>query len=136
MERKHKNEYALYEMIDGILHIRFKVDTMDILAAEAIVDSRMLFQRDQDLPILCDVRSVRYVDPLAREYFAKEGSLFIKVLAFLVEPGINGLLGELYIEQYYPQGPKYPFPSKTFTLRVEALKFINEQLKGGGASPK
>src|SRR5690606_31283305 len=137
MNDKHENEYAVYEMIGKVLHIRFKkMDRLDILAAESIVDGRMSYQMDQYLPILCDVREVRFVDTLAREYFSRMGSLFIKVLAFLAEPGINDVLGELYLENYYPQGAKFEFPSKVFTDRDAALEFIHETMEKDGHSPK
>jgi len=136
MKEKLQNEYAEYEMIGKILHIRFKkMDRLDILAAETIVNGRMSFQMDRYLPILCDVREVRFVDNLAREYFSSLGSLFIKVLAFLTEPGINDMLGELYLDNYYPKGEKYEFPSKVFTDHKAALDYINEELEKDGLSP-
>ena len=116
-------------MIGKILHIRFKkMDRLDILAAETIVNGRMSFQMDRYLPILCDVREVRFVDNLAREYFSSLGSLFIKVLAFLTEPGINDVLGELYLDNYYPKGEKFEFQSNVFTDYNSALKYINDIL--------
>ena len=120
MKKTHENNYALYLLTDDLIHIVYKkVPYIDLKAAQLIVKDRMQLQEGRAMPVLCDIREVRKIDKPARDYLALEGSQWITVLAFLIDPPVTDVISSLYLETH-PQ----KVPTKSFTDKNEALAYL------------
>lgn len=120
MKKSHENPYAIYLLSDDLLHIIYKKGhCIDLKAAQRIVRDRMMLQNGQELPVLCDIREVRLIDKPARDYLALEGSLWIKALAFLIDPPVTDMISSFYMGTH-PQ----KVPTGSFTKKSEALEFL------------
>lgn len=124
MNRSHENKYAVYLMTEELLHIIYKKGpTIDLKAAETIVHDRMLLQEGQTMPVLCDIREVRMVNKPARDYFALEGSLLLKALAFIIDPPVTDIISTFYLGTH-----PHSVPTRSFTDKAEALAFLKSVL--------
>ncbi|WP_147374132.1 DUF7793 family protein [Flagellimonas lutimaris] len=123
MKESHENAYAVYLLTDELLHIVYKrVPYIDLKAAQVIVKDRMMLQKGKEMPVLCDIRQVRKVDKPARDYFALEGSLWIRALAFLVDPPVTDVISSIYLGTHAQK-----VPTKSFIKKTEALRFLQYQ---------
>src|SRR5690606_1155130 len=110
---------------DNILLVKFKENrVINLIMAKEIVMERTNLQLNRILPVLCDARKVKYVDKAARDYFANEGSLFIKALAILVQPPMTNILALHYTEIY-----KTGAPTKVFAKKSEAMAYLKNEMK-------
>ena len=126
MRISHENKYAIYLMTEALMHIIYKKDLcIDLKAAQLIVGDRMMLQKGREMPVLCDIREVRRVNKLARDYLASEGSQWITVLAFLVDPPVTDVISSIYLGTHAQS-----IPTGSFTKKSEALAFLkkNDQL--------
>lgn len=120
MKKSHENTYAVYLLTDDLLHIIYKKGHyIDLKAAQHIVRDRMMLQEGREMPILCDIREVRRVNKPARDYFALEGSLWIRALAFLIDPPVTDV-----ISTFYQSTHALSVPTQSFTKKSEALAFL------------
>ncbi len=119
MKKHHENKFAVYLFTKDLMHIIYTAKSIDLNAAQIIVRDRMMVQEGQSMPVLCDIRELRMVNKQARDFFALEGSLLIKALAFLIAPPITDVLSEFYLNTQ-----RSDIPSKSFTLKSEALHFL------------
>ena len=119
MKKHHENKFAVYVLTEDLLHIVYTVRNIDLHAAQIIVRDRMMLQEGVALPVLCDIRELRMVNKQARDFFALEGSLLIKALAFLIAPPVTDVLSEFYLNTH-----QSAIPSKSFSLKSEALHFL------------
>ncbi|WP_164731722.1 hypothetical protein [Flagellimonas beolgyonensis] len=79
----------------------------------------MMLQNGKEMSVLCDIREVRKVDKPARDYFALEGSLWIKALAFLIDPPVTDVISSFYLGTHPSK-----MPTRSFTDRTKALAFL------------
>jgi len=120
MKKSHENPYAIYLLSHELLHIIYKKGPcIDLKAARIIVNDRMKLQEGRELPILCDIREVRKVNKPARDYFAREGSLWIKALAFLIDPPVTDTISNFYMGTHSQK-----VLTKSFTQKSKALAFL------------
>ncbi len=119
-----ENNYATYKIAEGILYIRYHIGvSIDLTAAVKIVEERLSLQKGQSYPALCDMRGVREVKKAARDYFALEGSILLKAVAFLVEPSISEVISRFYLLANKPA-----IPTQAFQTPEEAEKFLTQYL--------
>src|SRR5690606_8742525 len=112
-----KNDFATYESLHGILHIRFKKDRrLNLAAAKRIVDDRIIWQNGLAYPIICDIREIPTVDKPVKDYFATQGSHLITALAFLVSNYLDFSMYRYYIS--FQQGK---IPSRAYCTMEEAV---------------
>ncbi len=120
MNNSLSNEYATFWIDDGILFfIYHPAIRIDIKAAEKVVADRLKIQAEKEYPVLCDTRGISDTDKAARDFLAKEGSLLTSAVAFLVNPPISQAITDFYIRTNKPVTP-----TKIFTEKYEALKFL------------
>ncbi|MBW8241911.1 MAG: hypothetical protein ACE37L_09380 [Allomuricauda sp.] len=120
MKRTHENNYAIYLLTDELMHVIYKkVPLIDLKAAELIVQDRMHLQEGREMPVLCDIRDVRTINKAARDYLALEGSLWIKALAFLIDPPVTDDLSIFYMNTHPTK-----IPTASFVSKSEALAFL------------
>lgn len=120
MKKSHENPYVVYLMTYDLLHVVYKKGiSIDLKAAQHIVRDRMLLQEGREMPVLCDIRGVKRVNKPARDYFALEGSLWVKALAFLIDPPITDMISDFYLGTHAPS-----FPTRSFSNKSEALAFL------------
>lgn len=120
MKKSHENTYVFYLLSDELLHVIYKKGhPIDLKAAQVIVRDRMMLQNGRELPVLCDIRELRKVDKPARDYFALEGSLWIRALAFLIDPPVTDVISSFYLGTHPTK-----IPTRSFTDKSEALDFL------------
>ena len=120
MKKTHENSYAIYLLTDDLLHIIYKkVPCINRKAAQLIVKDRMELQEGKTMPVLCDIREVRNIDKAARDYLALEGSLWIRKLAFLIDPPVTDMISSIYLDTHSQK-----VPTRSFTKKVEALAYL------------
>ena len=125
MNKSLSNEYATFWIDDGILHfIYHPAGVIDITAAEKVVADRLKCQGDKAFPVFCDTRGLKDTDKAARDYLAREGSLLASAVAFLVNPPISQAITDFYVRTNKPLTP-----TKIFTEKYEALKFLKNYRK-------
>jgi len=115
-----ENDYATYEIIEGILHVKYKNIVLDLPEAVYIVKDRLDMQEGQFMPVLCDIRDIKEINKAARVYLSIEGSAFIKAVAFIVGSPVSEMLSEFYLRTSKPT-----IPTKSFNNIREALRFLN-----------
>lgn len=116
-----ENDYAKYDLVDGILHITYRKDViLDLPAAVYIVKERLSIHEGQFLPVLCDIRQIKEINKAARAYFSIEGSTLIKAVAFIVESPVSKMLSKFYLKTSKP-----PIPTEAFNTKEQALTFLN-----------
>ena len=120
MKKSYENKFAIYLLTEELLHIIYKKDrSIDLKAAQLIVQDRMKLQHGRKMPVLCDIREVRWVNKKARDYLALEGSQWITALAFLVDPPVTDVISTIYLGTHAQD-----IPTKAFTSKSEALDFL------------
>ncbi len=120
MKKTHENTFAVYLLTDHLLHIIYKkVPCINVKAAQLIVKDRMELQEGKVMPVLCDIREVRNIDKAARDYLALEGSLWIKKLAFLIDPPVTDMISSIYLDTHAQK-----VPTQSFTKKAEALAYL------------
>lgn len=116
----YENEYATYEIIEGILHVKYKNIVVDLPEAVFIVKDRLDLQEGQYMPVLCDIREIKEINKAARVYLSIEGSAFIKAVAFIVESPVSEMLSEFYLRTSKPT-----IPTRSFDNVHDAMLFLN-----------
>ena len=120
MNNSLSNEFATFWIDDGILYFIYHPSVViDLAAAEKVVTDRLKYQGEKVLPVFCDTRGIKDTDKSARDFLAKEGSLMTTAVAFLVNPPISKAITDFYIRTNKPITP-----TKIFTEKYEALKFL------------
>ncbi|ASO06868.1 DUF7793 family protein [Arenibacter algicola] len=110
MQEFYENKYALYMLMDNIVHIIYKKGVeIDLGASKQIVRDRLMFQEERAYPVLCDIRQLRKVDKPARDYLALEGSQLVNALAFVIEPPVTDAMTQFYLKTNHPDIPTAAF---------------------------
>lgn len=124
MQNYLENDFTRYMIKDNIVHIIYKKGVViDLHASKRIVRDRLMFQEEQAYPILCDIRQLRKVDKAARDYFALEGSLLIKALAFIIEPPVTDAMTRFYLMTNH-----LDIPTASFREIPKALAYLGRFL--------
>lgn len=120
MEDRFENRYAEFWLNDGILQFIYKSGiSIDFEAAQTIVADRIKFQKEREYPIFCDTRGIHHIEKEARDFLAIEGSLLAIAVAFLVNSNLSNVIAEFYLIANKPT-----IPTKVFSEKYEALKFL------------
>jgi hypothetical protein len=120
-----ENEFAQFWIEGGIVFFVYKPNTsIDLDAAKKIVNDRIVFQKQMDYPIYCDIRSMKSADKAARDFLAKEGSSYTKGVAVIVDSPMTKIIGNFYLGLNKPVAP-----TKMFTAKEEALAFLKQFVK-------
>ena len=122
MNRSDSNEYANFRIEENVVVFEYKGGVMiDLKAAEMIVHDRVKFQEGKPYPVLCDTRLLSDTDKEARDYLAKEGSFLATAVALLVAPPVSNAITDFYMRTSKPDTP-----TRTFTDKYSAMKFLRE----------
>lgn len=121
MQKTEHNEYATYDVLEGVLHITYADDViLDLPAAVQIVKDRLNIQQGRLMPVLCDIRRIKSINKAARDYLSIEGSTLVKAVAFIAESPVSKMLSEFYLKTSKP-----PIPTESFTNIKKALLFLD-----------
>lgn len=115
-----ENDFAIYTIIEEILHVRYKHVVIDLPGAICIVKDRLALQKGQFMPVLCDIREIKEIKKPARSYLSIEGSAFVKAVAFVLESEVSESLSTFYLRTNRPS-----MPSEAFDDINSALEFLN-----------
>ena len=115
-----KNNHACLHVKGGILFFKYKDHThIGLRQAIEIVSARMQLQKGVSYPILCDIRGIKVIDKDARRYLAKEGSLYSKAVALIVDTPVSESISNLFLKTNNPS-----VPTKIFKNEEEGLQFL------------
>lgn len=119
-----ENKFALYTLNGGLLHIRYYKDiVINHEAAIRIVADRLKLQNGISYPALCDIRGVEEVDKPGRDYLAREGSILLKAVAFIVGDPMSDILSYFYLRTTKPS-----IPTKAFQEMEDAKLFLEKYI--------
>ncbi|MDD7888264.1 hypothetical protein [Flavivirga sp. 57AJ16] len=116
-----ENGYAKYWIEKDILFIVYKKGiSLDRSAAIKVVEDRLAIQQGRAFLIFCDVRGIKSANKDARSYFAVEGSVLIKAVAFLSNSPLDNTLSDFFIKINNPT-----ITPKLFSKKEDAIEFLN-----------
>ncbi|CAD5268119.1 MULTISPECIES: hypothetical protein [unclassified Imperialibacter] len=119
---KIENEFASFFLKDGILHFIYKPNTeLNLDAAKKVVEDRKTIQKGKSYPVLCDIRGLKDVDKVARDFLAKEGSSLVDAVALVVDSPAYEFMANFYLKVSKPD-----VPTKMFSSIEEALEYIKK----------
>lgn len=119
---KIENEFASFFIENGVLHFIYKPNTeLNFESAKRVVEDRKRVQKGKSYPVLCDIRGLKDVDKIARDYLAKEGSDLVTAVALVVDSPAYEFMANFYLKVSKPD-----VPTKMFSSFSEALAFIEK----------
>ena len=120
MKKHVENDFASFRLENGILQIVYK-ENVNLFLRDAmkVVAQRLSLQQGEAYPILCNIRGLRDISRDARGYFAVEGTLLIRALAFVSKSPLYNMYTKLYINDIPP------IRIKMFTDERSALEFLH-----------
>lgn len=124
MMSEYENDYAFYRIKDNILFVEYRDNALlSLSVAQKVVTDRIQFQQEKIYPVYCDIRKVTEIDIAGRTYLAKEGSVLISAIAFIVNNpfSVSTTIIDLYLKK---QGS--PIPYKIFSDREKALDYLRK----------
>lgn len=123
MNSEINNDFASFELKEGILHITFKkAKTLDLQGAKQIVRDRIRIQNGKTYPILCDIGEVLVIDKAAKDYFIRQGAHLITALAVLTKDRLVYHIFRYFISQLQSE-----IPAGAFRDQREAMAFLREE---------
>ena len=121
---KLETPYITFWKEEGIVHGKWadKIEiTLDI--AKYSQQERLVFTNGIAAPFLADIRGVRSVSKEAREYFSKEGTMFITAGAMIINSELTKALANFFLLINRP-----PIPMKLFTDETNAKEWLKQYL--------
>lgn len=120
MKNIFENDHAYLYIREGMLYLKFKYNSIiGLKEAITIVEHRLQLQSGESFPVLCDIRKVQEINREARHYFATEGTMLIKAVAFISDNPLSAGLVALLTGAYH-----LPMPTATFKHHDEAVTFL------------
>jgi hypothetical protein len=105
MEKKRETPFIIMEIIDDILHVRYKPGSLITLeTAEKIVADRLDFLEGKEYPCIIFDGGIVKVDKQAREYLSKdEGIKGLTMVAFMQESAFSRMLINFFLHLTNPK---------------------------------
>lgn len=117
-----ENEYASFELKDGILIGAFKKEIVDLESSLKITADRMLVQKGEAYPIVSNIKNVKIVTKEARRYLASEdGCVGVTAAAVLIDSYLGSMIGNFFIKINKPLRP-----TRIFTNENEAKLWLKQ----------
>jgi hypothetical protein len=125
MEREKEvleNQYFKCWLDDGIVFSEYKVDVLDLEAAQGCVRLRMELVDGNSYPTLIDGRNVKDIYKEARDYFSSdEGSEGISASALITHSVVGRFIGSFFLKINRPT-----VPIKIFNDPDEAVLWLSQ----------
>ncbi len=115
-----EGEYVRIWIKDSILFVEYRphlVLTKQI--AMEILSTRLAFQKNREYAVFCDPSGIVSAETEALDYLSREGTLFIKAIAFYTPSPLDHLLTEFFLETH-----RRKIPTRIFGYKIQALKFL------------
>ncbi len=96
---------------------------IDLDIAKHCVEHRIKFSDSKSYPCLIDMKGVRSATKEAREYMAREGSLYMTAGALITGSALTKMLGNIFLSINQPA-----IPTKLFTSEVAAREWLKHYL--------
>lgn len=119
MENSFENEYVYLELIDDILYVTYKPDSIITLeAAQKVVKDRLEFVKDESKYVLAEVTNIKTSSKEAREYLNQDdgGLQGIIAGAFVSKQVYSYFILNLFLKIVKPSVPAKFFPNKKAAL--------------------
>jgi hypothetical protein len=119
-----ENEYAKFEIKEGILIGAFKSAFVDLDTAFKITEKRLELQNGKNYPILSNIKLIKSSTKSARDFMASEdGCKGVIAAAIIIDSPIGRIIGNFFIKISKPLRP-----TKIFTNENEAKKWLTKYL--------
>lgn len=120
-ERYRENTYVKLWVEDGVIYEIFKSDIeIDLEAAKAIVEDRLVVSNGETMPLFADTRNVLSMDRKAIKYLNQErGVHLLSAGAFYIDSKF-----QVYLYNLLMRVKKPPIPAKMFYNKEEALEWL------------
>ena len=116
------SEFLYMEIKEGIIRAKYKSERIDASVAEQAIQVRLDFTKQQVLPVLVDVSSVKYVTKEAREILSSErAGERVAASAAVIENAVTRSIARFFFKF---QHPHYPF--KIFNNVESAEHWLKE----------
>lgn len=113
---------AYLELRDSMLFVRFKIAVVNLDVAKKMVEEKLAFLNQQELPALLDIKALRSIDKESRDYLARgEGARGITAGALLVDNFFAQAAGSVFINFSKPN-----VPTKLFLNELLAVKWLGQ----------
>jgi len=128
-ENYFENEFAEFWIENGIMFFIYKRGVkVNQRVAERVVSDRIKVQNGVAYPVFCDMTGIKDSDKPGRDYLAKEGSTLVTAVAALIDSPVTKIMLNFYLNINRPLTP-----TRMFTVKSEALAFLEAYKKQGGA---
>ena len=122
-------EFAEFWIENGIMFYIYKRGVkVNRQVAELVVSDRIKLQNGVSYPVFCDMTGIKDSDKPGRDYLAKEGSALVTAVAALIDSPVTKIMLNFYLNINRPITP-----TRMFTVKSEALAFLESYKKQGAA---
>ncbi len=122
-----KTEYfphhICFEIKEGVLHSSYSKEIdIDLQIAQEVVSYRVMYQENQDYPVVAYGEPVNSMTKEARDFFANDvGLKNVTALAIVINNALEKMLGNFYIKVSKPK-----VPTKLFTDLDSAIDWVKQ----------
>ncbi len=119
-----ENEFIAIELIDDIIFIKFKLDTITLETAKEIVKHRLEYFEGNDYPVVIDGNNVKSFNKEARTFLSSEDAVKgITISAMVSNSTFNKFLANFFIKIAVI---KLKVPTKLFSDKSDAIAWIRQ----------
>lgn len=120
--REISSIYGTIREIDGILHLEYKSENIDITIAKKLVEDRLEFTNHTISYLFFDGSVIKSIDKQTRDFFgSKAGTHLVGGMAIYSNSKLSTFLANFLVNVNLV---KYNFPIKIFNDKSEAIKWI------------
>ncbi len=114
--------YGAIREIDGILHLEYYCDEINIEIAQKLVEDRIELSNHTVSYLFVDGTSVKSIDKKTRDFFGSEkGTYLVGGMAFFSNSRLSTFLANFLVKVNLV---KYNFPIKLFNDKSEAISWL------------
>ncbi len=120
--REISSSYGTIKEIDGILHLEYKNENINLEIAKKLVEDRLEFTNHTISYLFIDGTSVKSIDKQTRDFFGSSvGTYLVGGMAIFSNSKLSTFLANFLVKVNLV---KYNFPVKIFSDKAEAITWI------------
>lgn len=115
-----ENEYAVFEVQDGILFVELRADfILNLATARGLTSARLHFQGDRVYPLFVSVDTVVESDKEGRDYLLAYGAVQTNAIAVFSRTPLSKLIARFVLREL-----KCSVPVALFEEKTKAIAFL------------
>ena len=116
------NDHIFMEIRDGLFYARFKHDVIDATLAQKLMEQRISFVEENDLPMIIDGSGVKDMTKEARMILSSErANRYTVALAIIIRSPVNRVLANFFLRFQQP-----PYPLRLFKNIEDAQEWLKQ----------